>query len=355
MNGLDLRDLDLAEMEKLMEELGAEPYRARQLFAWVHGRGKQDFEEMTDLPKSLRQKLAERGYVSRLEEEQCRASGDGLTKKSLLRLEDGERIETVVMAFWRRRARDRITACVSTQVGCSLKCAFCATGASGFSRNLRAGEIVGQVYYWNEQVRAELSEGRVTNVVYMGMGEPLLNLEAVKKSIRILTHPLGLNLGVRRITVSTCGIVPGIYRLAEEGLPVRLAVSLHSSDDHLRSELVPINRRYPLHELLAACRYYALRTGRKVTFAYLLLDNVNDAPAHARRLGRLLKGIPCQVNLIPLNPVSGKGYRRPSPQKVRAFWQMLCASGVEASIREERGADIEAACGQLRARGTEWS
>lgn len=348
MEKLDLRDLDLAEMEKLIKELGAAPYRARQLFAWVHGRGTGNFEEMTDLPRSLRQALAGQSHISQPVPGRRVVSADGLTRKYLLSLPDGQAVETVLMLYRRRTARNRVTACISSQVGCGLACRFCATGEVGFLRNLRPGELVGQVYFWNRELGSGGQKGRVTNVVYMGMGEPLLNYEAVLKSIRLLTHPLGLNIGHRRITLSTCGVVPGIYRLAGEGLPVRLAVSLHAADDDLRSRLLPINRRYPLAELLPACRYYAERTGRRVTFAYLLLAGVNDEPADARRLARLLREIPCKVNLIPFNAVAGKEFRRPAPQRVRSFATALASLGLEVSVREERGADIAAACGQLR-------
>lgn len=348
MEKKDLRDLDLAEMEKLMRELGAEPYRARQLFAWVHGRGAVSFEEMTDLPRSLRLALAGRCRISQLRPNRQVAAADGLTRKYLLGLPDGQAVETVLMVYRRQRARNRVTACISSQVGCSLACRFCATGEVGFLRNLRPGELVGQVYFWNRELAATDPGRRVTNVVYMGMGEPLLNYEAVLKSIRLLSHPLGLNIGHRRITISTCGVVPAIYRLAEEGLPVRLAVSLHATEDGLRNKLLPINRRYPLAELLPACRYYVERTGRRVTFAYLLLAGINDGPADAQRLAALLRHIPCKVNLIPFNDVAGKEFRRPAPSRVRAFAAALSSRGLEVSIREERGAEIAAACGQLR-------
>lgn len=348
MEKIDLRDLDLGEMEELLRALGAPSYRARQLFAWVHGRGKSDWEEMTDLPRALREELAARSYVSKLEPCRHAVAADGRTQKYLVSLPDGQAVETVRMDYRRRTNRSRRTACLSSQVGCSLGCRFCATGEVGFRRNLRPGELVGQVYFWNERAGAA-GTGRITNVVYMGMGEPLLNYEAVRKSIVLLSHPLGQDIGHRRITVSTCGVVPGIERLAAEGPPVRLAVSLHAADDALRSRLVPINRRYPLDKLLGACRAYTARTGRRVTFAYLLLAGLNDQPQEAHRLARRLAGIPCKVNLIPYNAVAGKEYRPPTPARVRAFAAALEASGLTVSIREERGADIAAACGQLRA------
>jgi len=335
-------------MQTLVKELGAEPYRAGQLFAWIHRRGSTAFEEMTDLPRSLRRVLAERSHIGSPVPERQLVSADGQTRKCLLRFPDGEGAETVLMLYPRRRTRDRVSTCISSQIGCALACRFCATGELGFRRNLRPSELVGQVYFWNRRLAAEDGGEAVTNVVYMGMGEPLLNYEAVVKSIRILSHPEGLNLSQRRVTVSTCGVVPGIRRLAEEGLSVRLAVSLHAADDDLRNRLLPINRRFPLAELLSACRHYASRTRRRVTFAYLLLAGINDSPRHARRLGELLRGIPCQVNLIPYNSVRGKDFRPPSPEGVRAFREVLERFGLEASLREERGADISAACGQLR-------
>ncbi|MGB9886248.1 MAG: 23S rRNA (adenine(2503)-C(2))-methyltransferase RlmN [Moorellales bacterium] len=349
MDKLDLRDLDLQEMQALVGHLGTQPYRARQLFAWVHRRGAVHWEEMTDLPRNLREALAEASYVSSPEAERQLTSSDGQTFKYLLRFSDGKAAETVLMIFSRRKARNRVTACISSQIGCALACRFCATGALGFERNLRPAELVGQVYFWNRLLRKR--NLAVTNVVYMGMGEPLLNYEAVVKSIRLLSHPEGLNLGQRRLTVSTCGIVPGIRRLAREGLSVRLAVSLHATEDELRSRLLPINRRYPLTDLLAACREYAQFTGRKITFAYLLLAGVNDTLRDAERLGRLLAGIPSQVNLITYNQVEEKEFRSPSPSSIRRFMQRLIDQGVEVSLRERRGKDIEAACGQLRGRG----
>jgi 23S rRNA (adenine2503-C2)-methyltransferase len=252
-------------------------------------------------------------------------------------------IEAVLMRYARRR-----TVCISTQVGCALGCSFCATGQSGFTRHLTAGEIVAQVLY---AARAFRGEGTtLTHVVVMGMGEPLLNYDATLAALRRLMDERGLNLGARRFTVSTVGIVPGIWRLSAEGLPVGLAVSLHAPDDALRDELVPVNRRYPLGQLLPACREYVARTGRRVTFEYALIDGLNDLAEQAGQLADLVRGLRCHVNLIPLNPTPGSPYRASPPTRVQAFHEALERLHVPATVRLRRGIDIQAGCGQLRSR-----
>jgi len=274
-----------------------------------------------------------------------RVSADGLTRKVLFALRDNQTIESVLMHYERRH-----TACISTQVGCPLGCVFCATGQSGFVRNLTPGEIVGQVLYFARQLR---DQGRgtnrpITNVVFMGMGEPLANYEATWQAIETLTHDEGFNLGARRITISTVGLVPGIQRLAEEGTQIGLAISLHAPTDELRDKLVPINRRYPLNQLMAACRHYVERTGRRISFEYALIQGVNDSLEQARQLARLLDGLLCHVNLIPLNPVPESPYQ-PSPRdRVLAFQAELNRLEVPNTLRVERGIDIQAGCGQLR-------
>lgn len=335
----DLRSLEEGELVRWVQALGEPAYRGRQLARWVHGRGARGFESMTDLPANLRRLLAERARLTCLRVLRRTTSSDGATTKYLLACEDGSTVESV----WMRYADGRRSACVSTQVGCGMGCTFCATGLSGLGRNLTAGEITDQVHVM-QQDQGE----RVSHVVFMGMGEPLANLEATVRAVRLLNAPYGVGVGIRRITVSTVGLVPQIVRLAELRLGFTLAVSLHAPEDELRSQLVPINRRYPLAQLLDACRVYVARTGRRVTFEYVLLEGVNDAPEHARLLGQRLKGLRCHVNLIPWNPVPSLPYRRPGVQRVRAFARVLHAQGIPVTVRIERGTDIQAACGQLR-------
>ncbi len=334
----DLRSMTEAEMVALLSAMGEPPYRGRQIARWVHARGAVDFAEMTDLPKTLRAELSTRVRLTTLEIRQRLTSPDGTTTKYLFVCPDGSTIESV----WMRYADGRRSVCVSTQVGCAMACTFCATGLVGLSRNLTAGEIVAQVYAMQ---RDQLE--RPTHVVFMGMGEPLANYEATVRAVRLLNAPYGLGIGIRRITISTVGLVPQIRRLAEEGLDVTLAVSLHAPTDELRAQLVPIARHYPLARLLEACRFYAARTGRRLTFEYVLLAEVNDRPEHAHALGRLLRGMLCHLNLIPWNPVPGLNFRRPETKRVRAFARIVRAYGIPTTVRVERGTEIMAACGQL--------
>lgn len=335
----DLRGLLQDELESWVAELREMRYRGRQLARWVHGRGARDFQAMTDLPADLRRRLAETSRLTTLRAVRSTTSADGSTTKFLLACPDGSTVESV----WMRYADGRRSACVSTQVGCAMACTFCATGLAGLGRNLTAGEITDQVH----AMQHETGE-RVTHVVFMGMGEPLANLEATLRAVRLLNAPYGLGVGVRRITVSTVGLVPQILRLAELRVGFTLAVSLHAPDDDLRQSLVPIAARYPLDELLRACARYAQRTGRRVTFEYVLLEGVNDEVHHARRLGKLLRGLRAHVNLIPWNPVPGLPYRRPQPDRVRRFAAALREAGLPTTVRVERGVDILAACGQLQ-------
>ncbi|NLK51742.1 MAG: 23S rRNA (adenine(2503)-C(2))-methyltransferase RlmN [Syntrophomonadaceae bacterium] len=327
-----------------MKTLGEPGYRGKQIYHWIYRRDASSIEEMTDLPGSLRQLLQQKAWVGIPRVIRRQLANDDLTVKLLLEMEDGQRVEAVLMPYSLERSRDRLTFCLSSQVGCPLGCAFCATGQAGFVRNLDAGEIVGQVL----ALRREVSEpGEGINIVFMGMGEPLLNYSEIIKSLNLLHAPEGIKVGYRRITVSTAGVVPGIYRLAKEGLPVNLAVSLHASNNVLRNQLVPLNRRYPLEELLPACREYFTLTRRRVTFEYILLKAVNDSIYHAEELGRLLKGMPVLVNLIPVNPTEG-GFKRPSSEQIQLFIRTLRQLGMEVTLREERGGQISAACGQLR-------
>ena len=346
---IDLLDLPRDELEAPLRRWGEPRFRAQQIWHWLYSRLVDTPEAMHNLPKALRQRLLAETTVGGLEPLDRLRSEDGLTEKVLLLTADGQLLETVLM-----RHQGRNTVCASSQIGCSLGCVFCATGRAGFVRNLRVGEIVEQLLFYARLLRAE--GAAVTNVVLMGMGEPLLNLDAVLQAIANLNHPEGLGLGMRRFTLSTAGVVPGIERLAREATGVGLAVSLHAPDDALRSRLMPINRRYPLASLLTACRWYTDSTGRRVTFEYALVDGLNDSDEHARRTAELLQGMLCHVNLIPVNPVDGDGDAagarcEPPPQeRVLRFQRMLAEAHIETTVRASRGADIRAACGQLRGR-----
>jgi 23S rRNA (adenine2503-C2)-methyltransferase len=331
------------ELEALLTGLGEPRYRARQLFHWMHRRAEFDVTRMTDLPASLRDRLRDSLVTVSSEPIRRLQSVDGLTAKLLLRLRDGQEIEVVEMNTRPADEPDgRKTICVSTQAGCAMACVFCVTGQFGFARDLEAGEIV-------EQVLRHSHEGRpVTNVVYMGMGEPLANYEETVRSIRLLTHPEGLNLGARRITLSTSGLVPQIRRLATEGLQVGLAISLHAPNDDLRSRLMPVNRRWPIAELLDSAEEYVRRTGRRVSFEYTLMAGVNDSDDLADDLAVLLEHRLCHVNLIPLNPTEDPTLHAPSMERALSFEGRLRAAGIPATIRVNRGRDIMAACGQLR-------
>jgi 23S rRNA (adenine2503-C2)-methyltransferase len=324
-----------SELEELVVSLGEPAYRARQVFHWVHQRGVFDPSTMTDLPRAFRERLP----ASHHEEVRRLHSVDGLTSKLLFRLADGQQIEVVEMTT---SADGRKTICVSTQAGCAIGCVFCVTGQFGFARNLEAGEIVEQVLRFNTP------DAPVTNVVFMGMGEPLANYDETLRAIRLLIHPDGLRLGARRITLSTSGVVPAIRRLAEEHLQVGLAISLHAPDDELRSRLIPINRRWPIGEVLAAADYYVERTHRRVSYEYTLMDGVNDTDELADELAELLYGRLAHVNLIPLNPSEDPTLRASTADRALAFESRLRAAGIAATIRVNRGRDILAACGQLR-------
>ena len=328
----------LAELGVAARERGM---RARQLFRWIYARGARSFEIMSDLPKDLRDALAERFELSRPQVLACAQSRDG-TRKWLLGYEDGARVELVYIP-----EPGRGTLCLSSQVGCPLGCRFCRTATMGLWRNLRAGEILGQILFAKDALDdwpADRPGRQVTNLVLMGMGEPLLNYEAVRQALRVALARDGLGLSRRRITVSTAGVVPRIAELGRD-LGVRLAVSLHAADDATRDRLVPINRKWNIAALLEACRNYP--AGRRITFEYVLLHGVNDRPEDARRLVRLLADLPAKVNLIPFNPWPGSEYRPSSAERVRRFRRLLEAGGLEAPVREPRGRDILAACGQL--------
>ena len=323
------------EFEDLLSGAGHEPYRARQILRWVYRRGALDFSCMSDLPLRLRAELAARMRVHPLGEASKREARDGSVKLSVC-LPDDAAIEAVVMPSGRRA-----TVCVSSQVGCAYRCAFCATGGMGLERDLTPAEIVGQVL-----CARGTTDRRVTNVVFMGMGEPLANYESVVNAVRIINHPRCLNIGARHIAVSTCGLPDQMRRLAGEGLSLHLAISLNAPDDILRGELMPVNRRHPVGEVVAAAREYAARTGRKVSFEYCLLAGVNDSPAHAAAAADLVRDMPCMVNLVPYNQARGS-FRQPAPDAVRAFRRALEERGVEVAVRRSFGEEVAAACGQL--------
>ncbi|MFN7017968.1 MAG: 23S rRNA (adenine(2503)-C(2))-methyltransferase RlmN [Fimbriimonadales bacterium] len=320
------------------ESLGEPAYRGAQLAKWIYQKAAADFSVMTDLPAALRVRLPECAVVSPHTISLTQRSKDG-TVKCLLRLADGNEVECVLLPY-----EDRVSVCLSTQVGCAMGCRFCATAQGGYTRNLTAGEIVDQLLHLQR-----LSERRISHVALMGMGEPLLNLENVVAALRLMHDEVGISY--RRMTLSTVGIVPRIYALAEYDLPINLAISLHAPDDETRARIMPVNRKWGVETLLQAARDYFERTKRRVTFEYLLLREINDTPRHAEQLAKRLRGVPCLVNLIPFNYVpTPDDFQRPEAERVRRFRAILEAAGVEVTQRVERGHDIDAACGQLRGR-----
>ncbi|RRR68048.1 MAG: radical SAM protein [Candidatus Viridilinea halotolerans] len=385
-----LYNLNLAELEQLMRDWGQPPFRAKQIYRQLYVNLVCDPAAMSDLPGALRDHLIQTVQLDPLQLVQMQQADAGLTRKALFRLSDGALIETVLMIY-----ADRATVCVSTQAGCAMGCVFCATGRLGLLRNLSSGEIIAQALWASRELRAWQARGpaptpsqrmavtshtheedqwwsneqvgfservtqqvsRVTNLVFMGMGEPFANYERWWEAVERLHDPQGFNLGARNMTVSTVGLVPGILRLAEAALPINLAISLHAPDDQLRSAMVPVNRRYPLADLLDATRAYTERTGRRVSFEYVLLQGHNDHPYQAMALAKLLRGqgvskgppLLCHVNLIPWNPVPGTPLGRSERMRVNEFQQILRDYGVACTIRVERGAAIAAACGQLAA------
>ena len=345
MNAQSLFDLERSELEEFLNDLGERSFRMQQIWHGAYIDLASSYDDITTLSKPLRATLTEQLPINTLEVVSTIESRDKRTQKSLFRLADGETIEAVLMLYDVRQ-----TICVSTQVGCAIGCAFCATGKSGFTRNLSAGEIVSQVLHF---ARSLASRGeRITNIVYMGMGEPFLNYEQTMKSIRILNDHDGFNLGARSFTLSTVGIIPGIERFTEEDSQVNLAISLNAGDDQLRTRLVPVNARYPLGPLMASCRAYVRKTHRRLTFEIALIDGVNDSTADAQKIARLLAGLMCHVNLIPLNPIPSSIFRPSSRERVDAFAQELISAGITATVRVERGLKISAGCGQLRGRSS---
>ncbi len=336
-----IHGLFLPELEVFCKEQGQPVFRAKQVWGWLYAKRISLAEEMKNLPAPFRARLADQFSFHCLEKLETKGE-PGETRKLLLKLEDGELIETVIIPAPRRQTN---TVCVSSQVGCRFGCAFCASGQKGVVRNLTAGEIVGEVL----EV-AKLLGGRPDNVVFMGIGEPFDNYDEVLRAVRILNHPDGLGIGARRITISTCGVVPGIQRLAEEGLQVELSVSLHAPDSETRSQIMPANESWPLDELMAACAGYTAKTNRIITFEYTLIKDLNDSPEQARQLVKLLEKFSCRVNLIPLSPVEEFDGERPDSETMKIFLETLEKAGINTTFRDSKGSALKAACGQLRAR-----
>lgn len=340
---VNLYDLSRAELQELLQGLGEPAFRAEQVWSWLYRRHVADFDSMTNLPRSLREKLAQAARLDLLQPVSVMKSNDGQTTKVLFQLPDGQLIETVRMDY-----DERHTLCISTQAGCAMGCVFCATGQMGFFRHLTDGEIVAQVMHFARELGAEGE--RVTNIVLMGMGEPLHNYDQTLSAIDRLTDDEGFNLGARRITLSTVGLVPAIRRFADEERQVGLAVSLHAATDEERDRLIPINRRWKIAELMDTLRYYIEKTGRQVTIEWALIAGENDTSEQAEKLGKLLQGMLVHVNLIPLNPTAGYGGAPSSRARVAAFRDTLERYGVSSTVRVRRGIDIQAGCGQLRDR-----
>lgn len=337
---VELLGLRVDEIAAFLGEMGQPRYRAVQVTEWIYKKLKTSFDEMTNLPKQLRQELGLRARIMNLEVLEQKEDPSGAVKM-LLRLEDGDCVEGVLL-----KHNYGTSVCVSSQLGCRMGCAMCASTIGGLKRNLTPAEMCAQVLAAERTARG--IGRRVSHIVVMGIGEPLDNYESVIKFLRVMNQPEGMNISLRRMTVSTCGYVPNILKLAREGMPVTLSVSLHSPFDEVRDRLVPINRKYPLAELIAACRRYFEETGRRVTFEYTLIKDVNDSIEDASALARLVKGMPCHVNLIPLNPVPERPYEKPEPEQVKKFAQHLSHLGINVTVRREMGLGAQAACGQLR-------
>lgn len=332
----------LEELKKFVVELDEPAFRAEQLHNWLYNKRAASFDSMTNLAKSFRAKLAEIAVISDITIKQKQVSKDG-TIKYLIEYPDGNVVETVLMSFDKR---PNLTACVSSQVGCAVNCAFCATGKRGFIRNLSSKEIVEQIMTIQRDAGVE-----VTNVVYMGQGEPFLNYNEVMKSINFINKEL--EIGYRRVTISTSGIISGIRKLCEENRQITLALSLHAPNHEIRQELIPIEKNHNVNEVIKVLKQLTDKTGKRVTIEYILIENVNDKPEHAQQLNNLLKGLNCNINLIPYNPVNDTKFKKPSAGRVERFKEVLMAGPKKVTVRLERGADIDAACGQLSGKGPE--
>lgn len=337
-NKPDIRGLSLRDLKETLQAIGQTPFRASQIFDWIYKKGVSDFEEMLNLALPLRTKLKENFLLFTPSVVAEHHSLDG-TKKFLLAMQDGEKVETVLIP-----SKTRATVCVSTQAGCKFGCKFCASGIGGWTRNLTAAEIMTEVLYAKSKSHLQ----PLSHIVFMGTGEPLDNYENLMQAIRLINAPEGLNIAARRITVSTCGVIPQILQLAKEGLQIELAISLHGFNDESRKVLMPVNKKYPMHELIAACREYIKATKRQITFEYILIKDLTCSPQAVRELSLLLKGMICKMNLIPYNPVSEFDHKTPTRQEMMDFQDSLERAGIHATIRTPRGRDVSAACGQLR-------
>ena len=338
----NLLNYDLNGLTQHFAEMGEKPFRAKQVMRWMHQAGAQNFEEMTDLAKSLRAKLNEQATIEVPKLMMAQESTDG-TRKWLLDVGTGNGVETVFIP-----EAERGTLCISSQVGCALECTFCSTGRQGFNRNLTAAEIIGQLWWANKAMGVTPKNERViSNVVMMGMGEPMANFDNVVTALSTMLDDHGYGLSRRRVTVSTSGMVPQMDRL-RDAMPVALAVSLHASNDEVRDQIVPLNKKYPLKELMAACQRYLVKAPRDfITFEYVMLDGINDKAQHARELIELVKDVPCKFNLIPFNPFPNSGYERSTNENIRVFRDILQQASFVVTVRKTRGDDIDAACGQL--------
>ena len=335
-------DCDLVPLQEVLSKWGEADYRGKQLWQGMYRELKVNAAEISNLPEALRQKITDNFEFSHLTPTSNQFSKDGSTRKVLFSLPDGHAVETVLMRYEKRE-----TLCISTQSGCALGCVFCATGQMGFRRNLSSGEIIEQVVFFARELKD--SDRKITNVVFMGMGEPFHNYEGTLASMDRLNHKVGMNLGARRFTISTVGLVPEILRFADERRQTNLAVSLHAADDDLRSYLLPINRKYPLNELINACRAYISKTNRRITFEWALIQEVNDSIEQAHKLSSLIRGLLSHVNVIPLNPTRGYSGLATTMERAREFQVILERNGIPCTIRARRGIDIHAGCGQLAA------
>jgi 23S rRNA (adenine2503-C2)-methyltransferase len=336
---VDLKNLSPAELEDFIASFGKERYRSTQILRWFYQKGVHSLDEMTNLSKKFREELSQISFISTLQPLHVEQAKDG-TKKILFQLEDGSRIESVLIPD-----KTRLTLCLSTQVGCAFGCRFCLTGKIGWRRNLSVSEILNQIL----AVRKMLPEKTpITNIVLMGMGEPLANYDNTLKAINLMHHPDAFKLSSRRITLSTVGLLPELERLAKEKISFRLAISLNASDEETRSQLMPVNRRYPLKRILALCKNFPLRPRTRLTFEYVMVEGVNDSPQDAKKLLRILKGIPSKINLIPLNEAPEIPFKKTSEEKIKRFQEILLEGGLTAIVRTSKGAEISAACGQLQ-------
>ena len=336
----DIKDLSYDELVHYLEKAGEKPFRAQQIFEWVYQRGAGSFEAMNSLPEALRRRLSSDFAVRGIRLAEKEVSSDGTTKM-LFDLDDHEKIETVLIP-----TATRTTVCVSTQAGCKFGCRFCASGIGGWNRNLTPAEILGQVLY--ARWESAKYKKQLSHIVFMGIGEPLDNFGDLMRAVRVLNDPRGMNIGARKITVSTCGVIPKIRQLAAEGLQIELAVSLHGYDNASRDVLMPVNRKYPFNDLMQVCRTYAQSTKRQITFEYIMIKDVTCNEKAVRALRAAFKGLICKMNLIPYNPVTEFGHQTPSRQEITAFRDRLQEAGIHATIRAPRGKDINSACGQLR-------